>query len=160
MSSPHMLVRRQFCCHPQSLEGYLCTHPVLPLTDDESHGSVNEVTHLVLLIMHWCSSSRITDVQDVLQGSDAVCLSPERANVGDSTVCKMDLFCCPFYTTFSALKFHWYHCILSILADLCYGYTRFHLFMAEFTFPVPNSQDNHYLLCMGCSPWSGESSCP
>lgn len=104
MSSPHTLARRQFCCHPQSLEGYLCTHPVLPLREEESHRSVNEVTHLVLLIMHWHSSSRITDVQDALKGSNAVCLSPERTNVGNSTVCKMDLCCCPFYPTVSALK--------------------------------------------------------
>lgn len=136
MSSPRTVAGRQFCCHPQSLEGYLCTHPVLPLREDESHRSVNEVTHLALLIMHWCSSSRVTDVQEALQGSDAVCLSPERADVGSSTVCKMDPFSVARFTLLVVLwNLHWYHCILS-RADLCYGYTQFHSFMAEFTFPV------------------------
>lgn len=160
MSSPRTVAGRQFCCHPQSLEGYLCTHPLLPLREGESHHSVNEVTHLALLIMHWCSSSRVTDVQEALQGSDAVCLSPERADVGSSTVCKMDPFFVARFTLLVVLwNLHWYHCILS-RADLCYGYTQFHLFMAEFTFPCQSSQDNHHLLCMGCSPRSEESSCP
>lgn len=135
MSSPRTVAGRQFCCHPQSLEGYLCTHPLLPLREDESHRSVNEATHLALLIMHWCSSSRITDVQEALQGSGAVCLSPERADVGSSTVCKMDPFCGPFYPACSALELALIPLHLS-RADLCYGYTQFHSFMAEFTFPV------------------------
>lgn len=104
MSSPRTLVGRQFCCHPQSLEGYLCTHPVLPLREDESHRSVNEVPHLVLLIMHWRSSLRITDVQDALKGSNAVCLSPERSNVGNSTVCEMDLFLLPILPYFQCFE--------------------------------------------------------
>lgn len=132
MSSPCSLVGRQFCCHPQPLESYLCTHPVLPLRKDESHCSVNEVTHLVLLIMHWRSSSAITDVQDLLKGSNAVCLSPERTNVGNSTLCKLDLFCCPFYPAFSALKLP---LIPLHFINLRYAYAQFHSFMAELTFP-------------------------
>lgn len=103
MSSPGTLVGRQFC-HPQPLEGYLWTHPVLPLREDEFHCSVNEVTHLVLLIMHWCSSSTITDVQDLLKGSNAVCLSPERTNVGNSTVCELDLFLLPILPYFQCFE--------------------------------------------------------
>lgn len=150
MSSPRTVAGRQFCCRPQSLEGYLCTHPVLPLREDESRGSVKEVTHLALLTMHWCSSSRITDVQEALQGSDAVCLSPERSDVGNSTVCKMDPFCCPFYP----------NTIARSRRLICAMVTHFHSFMAELTFPFQSSQDSHYLLCMGCSPRSEASSCP
>lgn len=104
MSSPHMLVKRQFCCHPQSLEGYVCTHPFLPLREDESHRSVNEVTHLVLLIMHWYFSSRFTDVQDTLQGSNAACLSPERIKEITTLGVRWTFFVAHFYPPFSASK--------------------------------------------------------
>jgi len=63
------------------------THPILPLREDKSRCSGNEVAHLLLLIMHWCSSSRIRNVQDRLQASkrQRVCLQTCTAQVAVPT---------------------------------------------------------------------------
>lgn len=63
------------------------------------------------------------------------CICPQEELLEVTALCVRWTFFVAHFTLLLVLwNFRCYHCLLS-MADQCYGYTQFHLFMAEFTFP-------------------------